>query len=77
MTGETSSENNRPAEIRAFMGRVFSGHDLLHIMDLEGIGVGATMLLVERIDTADHGRPLTFSADVSVAQVKEALRGAS
>lgn len=67
----------RAQEVHDFKERVFSGFDLLQILEQEGIGVGAAMFLVERAELQaaqrDEVRELTFAADLRVRDVQEAL----
>jgi hypothetical protein len=54
---EIQRMEDRIAEIRKFNSRIFSGRDLLTIMDHAGIGVGATMHSVHMIDNQIERRP--------------------
>lgn len=66
----------RARDIDEFKQRVFSGYDLLHILDIAGVGVGAAMTLVMQAEinaTRPEYRDLTFRPDLTVPDVQEAL----
>lgn len=48
---------DRTEEIVAFFDRSFSGRDLAHFMDMEGIGVGATMHIVRSAEINHENHP--------------------
>lgn len=72
-----TSATVRAQDVADFQQRVFSGYDLLQVFDLEGIGVGASMYLVQRAELEAATRPeirkLTFAPDLRVKDVQEAL----
>jgi len=47
-------------EVTAFCKRVFSGRDLLQLMDEEGVGVGATMQIVDEAETRSRNTPRIY-----------------
>ena len=65
---------NYPQEVADFSERVFSGADLLAIMDWAGTGVGSTMHIVAEIEL-EQARPArtlrkwTFEKDLTVERV--------
>lgn len=70
--------SDRAAEVEAFKQRVFSGMDLLMLMESVGVGVGATMHEVDTHEIRRKNRPETyrtfdFDSDITVDEVKEAL----
>ena len=66
-------KQDRSAEVAAFRRRVFSGMDLYQLMDMEGIGAGATEHLVQEAERNHERHPDTYRALDGIRPILDAL----